>query len=126
SFDSVGMLELKGIPGPVEAFQVGWEPLAEVGLPDRLTGGPEVSFAGREVERERLGQGWQAARAGRRQVVMVSGEPGIGKTRLATHAALRAHADGATVLYGRCDEDLGVASQPWLYAPRHYRASVHK
>jgi class 3 adenylate cyclase len=120
SFDSVGMLELKGIPGPVEAFQVGWEPLAEVGLPDRLTGVPEVSFVGREVERERLAQGWQAARAGRRQVVMVSGEPGIGKTRLATHAALRAHADGATVLYGRCDEDLGVAYQPWLEALRHY------
>jgi len=32
---------------------------------------------------------------GERQLVFVAGEPGIGKTRLATEAALAAHADGA-------------------------------
>ena len=41
-------------------------------------------------------------------MALLSGEPGIGKTRLATYAALEARAQGATVLYGRCDEELGL------------------
>lgn len=41
-----------------------------------------------------------------RQIVLVHGEVGIGKTALAAQAALEAHAEGATVLYGRCDRHL--------------------
>jgi hypothetical protein len=33
--------------------------------------------------------------------------------------ALEAHEEGATVLYGRCDEDLGVPYQPWVQALGH-------
>src|SRR5207302_1798422 len=51
---------------------------------------------------------------------LISGEPGIGKTRLATQLAVHGHGDGATVLYGRCDEDLGVPYGPWVRALRHY------
>ena len=40
----------------------------------------------------------------------------MGKTRLSTHLALQVHGEGATVLYGRCDEDLGVPYQPWAQA----------
>lgn len=54
----------------------------------------------------------KAESAAPRQVVF-SGEPGIGKTRLAVEFARTAHELGAVVLYGRCDEDLGVAYQPW-------------
>ncbi|HUQ51715.1 MAG TPA: AAA family ATPase, partial [Gammaproteobacteria bacterium] len=43
-------------------------------------------------------------------------EPGIGKTTLARSLAQRAHADGATVLFGRCDEDIGVPYQPFVEA----------
>jgi predicted ATPase len=60
------------------------------------------------------------AKAGRRQVVLVAGEPGIGKSRLAAELAEVAHGEGAVVLWGRCDEGLGVAYQPVVEAMRHY------
>ena len=39
--------------------------------------------------------------------MLVSGEPGVGKTRLTSEAARAAHGQGAIVLFGRCDEELG-------------------
>ncbi len=48
---------------------------------------------------------WAGALAGERRVVVVAGDPGIGKTTVAAELALRAHAGGGTVLYGRWDED---------------------
>jgi predicted ATPase len=52
--------------------------------------------------------------------VLVAGEPGIGKTRLAAETARTAHARGATVLCGHCDEELGVPFQPFVEALRYY------
>jgi len=51
--------------------------------------------------------------------VLVGGEPGIGKTTLAGVFARAAHAEGSVVLYGRCDEDLGIPYQPWAEAIGH-------
>ena len=51
-----------------------------------------------------------------------SGEPGIGKTRLATELARRAHREGATVLYGRNDPESLVPYQPFIAALQHYFA----
>src|SRR5207244_3258372 len=59
-------------------------------------------------------------RQGRHRIVLLSGEAGIGKTRLATHQGLAAHGEGASLLYGRCDEDLNVPYEPWAEALRHY------
>ena len=50
----------------------------------------------------------------------MSGEPGVGKTRLAAEVARSAFDDGGVVLYGRCDEDLGVPYQPFVEALRPY------
>ena len=58
--------------------------------------------------------------AGGRRLVLLGGEPGVGKTRLAAELAGAVHDDGATVLAGRCDEDLGVPYQPFVEALRHY------
>jgi len=55
-----------------------------------------------------------AARArtgGVRRLALVTGEAGIGKTRLAAEAALRCHAGGADVLHGRCSDDAPVPYQ---------------
>jgi tetratricopeptide (TPR) repeat protein/DNA polymerase III delta prime subunit len=51
---------------------------------------------------------------------LLSGEPGIGKTRTASELARRAHAEGAVVLYGCCDEELGVPFQPFVEAVDFY------
>ena len=123
TFEPVGPLELKGLPAPVEAFEVPWEPLgdtvAAVPLPPRLRGVPHVAYVGRVAERRRLADVWAAALDGSPRIVFVAGEPGIGKTRLATHTALDLHAQGATVLYGHCEEDLAVPYTPWIQVVGH-------
>jgi predicted ATPase/tetratricopeptide (TPR) repeat protein len=72
-----------------------------------------LGFAGREHERALLRDAWKASAEGELQVVLVSGEAGIGKTTLCSVAAAAAHDDGAVVLYGRCDEELSIPYQPW-------------
>ena len=126
--EDAGSVELKGIPDPVSVYEVTWEPLeAEADdeapgsvLPPRLTGVPPLGYVGREAERELIDSLWQAAAAGERRVGSVSGEPGIGKTRIVTHTAIEQHSHGATVLYGRCEEELITPFGPWIEALSHY------
>jgi hypothetical protein len=73
-------------------------------------------YVGREQGRERLEGLWNVARSGHRGIALITGEPGIGKTRLCAHVAAGAQRSGALVLYGRCEEELGVAYQPWVEA----------
>ncbi len=122
-FESIGAVQLKGLPDPIPVCLVLWEPRLDAGLslPPRLEA-DRVAFVGRSAEREVFEQAWKRAHTGTRQVVLVAGEPGVGKTRLATEAALAAHAGGATVLLGVCDEDLAVPYQPFVEALRHYVA----
>ena len=117
----VGSLELKGLPDPVPAVEVGWEPLPPswLPLPVFLTEIGRI-FVGRDDELARLGQVWKESTAGKLRLVLLAGEPGVGKTRLAAEMARMAHAEGATVLAGRCDEDLGVPYQPFVEALRHF------
>jgi len=122
-FVPVGELSLKGLAEAVVACEVCWEPeQAEVPRPPRLSVGDGLRFVGRGAERETLGLAWAKARDGQRQVVLVAGEPGIGKTRLATEVALAAHAEGAVVLLGTCDEDTGIPYRPFVEALQHYVA----
>jgi len=87
-------------------------------MPAPLTESPERPFVGRRVAMETLRRGWLRAAAGRPSLRLVSGEPGIGKTRLASAFAHEVQLDGAAVLYGRCDEDPLVSYQPFVEAMR--------
>ncbi len=78
------------------------------------------TFVGRETDLASLAEVYAEAVDGTRRHVMVSGEPGIGKTRLAAQFARRASEEGAIVLYGRCDEEGLLAQQPFVEALRHY------
>jgi len=126
SFESVGLLELKGIPEPIEAFAVGWEKLgaAEVVsgpvLPTALRSVPQIAYVGRVEENEALRASSQEARDGRRRMVFLSGEPGVGKTRLAAQTALENHNAGFTVCWGAAAEDMGAPYGPWIQALSHY------
>jgi DNA-binding CsgD family transcriptional regulator len=78
-------------------------------------------FVGREGELVALTADLDAAVAGRGGVVLVGGEPGIGKTRLAEELAAQATARGALVLWGRCWEGEGApAFWPWVQVVRAY------
>ena len=59
-------------------------------------------FVGREHELAQLSAVLRGSRNGRAWLVLVSGERGLGKTRLAAELAERAARDGARVLFGRC------------------------
>ena len=88
-------------------------------LPGELAVASEV-FVGRQAEIDVLEGAWRLALEGSLRTALLAGEPGIGKTRLTAELARRAHAQGAVVLFGRCDEDLGVPFQPFSEALRAY------
>jgi DNA-binding SARP family transcriptional activator len=78
-----------------------------------------LPFVGREQEWTLLGGSLQQVIDGHGQIVFVSGEPGIGKTRLLEELAGLATARGAQVLAGRCYElEQNVAYAPILEALR--------
>src|SRR5947207_390988 len=75
---------------------------------------PSTSFIGREHERTQIRALLDHARNGRGGVVLLAGEPGIGKTRLASEMAEQAAKIGQ-VYWGRCWEGEGAPSLwPWL------------
>lgn len=88
-------------------------------LPRPLADEPLLGFAGRASELARIAAARRVAEAGTTRVVLVTGEPGIGKTSLARCAARLAHADGAVVAFGRCDDEIGVPYRPWVEVLNH-------
>jgi predicted ATPase len=82
-------------------------------------------FVGREAELAALTADLDAAAGGQGGVVLVAGEPGIGKTRLAEELAAQAAARDAMVLWGRCWEGEGApAFWPWIQVVRAYLKNV--
>ncbi|HYA67260.1 MAG TPA: AAA family ATPase, partial [Acidimicrobiales bacterium] len=107
--------------------EVVWEPAqfsdeaaSRFPLPARLVSASTESlfaFFGRADELIRLSDHQKtSATENRLRVVLISGEPGIGKTTLVAQASRSAHSSGANVLYGSCEEGLGVPYQPWITA----------
>src|SRR6201995_1887253 len=123
----LGMRQLRNLARPEHVFELRMEtaappqkpndaPIERPDLPTVLTGpGP---FVGRGRELEGLVSGWQTALAGGTHAVLIAGEPGVGKTRLAGEWSRQAYQLEAIVLYGRCDEDLGAPYQPFAEALR--------
>jgi class 3 adenylate cyclase len=122
-FSSVGELELKGLPDPVATVEVQWAPADTEGvvpLPERYLNSPANGFVGRATERALLSEALeQVTNESRQRLVLIGGEPGVGKTALAAQCAQAAHKDGAIVLLGRAEEDLGVPYGPWNEALTH-------
>jgi DNA-binding SARP family transcriptional activator/tetratricopeptide (TPR) repeat protein len=79
------------------------------------------AFVGRERELAELTRALEVALTGRGGLVLLAGEPGIGKSRLADELMGRARARGARVLVGRCWEAGGApAYWPWIQSLRPY------
>ena len=78
-------------------------------------------FVGRQREMEALRAALDGALAGQGRLVMLVGEPGIGKTRTAQELASYAEERGSLVLWGRCYEGEGAPPYwPWVQAIRFY------
>jgi AAA ATPase domain len=76
-------------------------------------------FVGRERELAQLADALETCFAGMGHLILLSGEPGIGKSRLADEVAAMARRQGARVVWGRCWEAGGApAYWPWLQSLR--------
>jgi class 3 adenylate cyclase/predicted ATPase len=90
-YEDLGAVTLKGFAAPVHAWRVLREGTAESRF-EALHAAALTPLVGREEELELLGRRWRHARTGTGQVVLLAGEPGIGKSRLV--AALQGHIEG--------------------------------
>lgn len=105
-FRPIGELVLKGLVEPVSACEIGWTPI-ECAPAESTT-----PWVGRTLELGALADAWERARAGAGGAVLVSGEPGIGKSRLLNQFASALRASGALVWWGAAYEGEGQAYGP--------------
>ena len=124
---SIGQLELKGLSDPVETVGVLWEPLdasidaGTIPLPGHLAIRPDMGVVGRVAEAESIADAHKrVASGGGREVVLVSGEAGLGKTTLVAEASRVAHEAGTMILFGHCEEELATPYQLFAEALGHY------
>jgi len=83
--------------------------------------GPANIFVGRRQEMTELKACLDDAMAGHGRLVMLAGEPGIGKTRIAQELVALAEQRGAQVFWGWCYERQGAPPYwPWLQSLRSY------
>src|SRR5499427_1107189 len=91
-YTDLGTIEVKGIDVPVPAWQV-LRPSIVASRFEALRGLALSPLVARDEEIELLLRRWVRAKAGDGQVVLVSGEPGIGKSHLTATLAERFHAE---------------------------------
>jgi class 3 adenylate cyclase/predicted ATPase len=80
-YRDLGAVAIKGIARPAPAWQV-LRPTAVASRFEALRGSALTPLVGRDAEIELLMRRWARAKAGHGQVVLVSGEPGFGKSRI--------------------------------------------
>jgi class 3 adenylate cyclase/tetratricopeptide (TPR) repeat protein len=100
-YRDLGEIELKGIARPVPVWQA-LRPSAVASRFEALRGSTLTPLIGRDEEIDLLLRRWARAKAGDGQVVLVSGEPGIGKSRITAELEGRLHAEPHTCLRYFC------------------------
>lgn len=140
SFTDFGLLDLKGLPDLVQVCRVDWEPLSgspiplpplptdvgqQAGVPEltdrsALEASPREStlddvFVGRKWELAQLAVALREVKAGRGRLFVISGEAGIGKSRLMRELAELATGEAVRSLWGRCWEgEEAPTFWPWV------------
>jgi class 3 adenylate cyclase/predicted ATPase len=110
-YRDLGRVTLKGLADPVQAWQV----LGSSEVESRFEaqhGAALTPLVGREEELELLMRRWRQAKAGNGSVVLISGEPGIGKSRVVQALLERLGAEPFTRLRQFC-------------SPHHQDAALH-
>jgi DNA-binding SARP family transcriptional activator len=98
------------------------DPDRPMALPHSLARTAEKRLVGRGRELRALIDNWAALEDGEDRVIAVAGEPGIGKTMLASAFAREVHRDGGIVLCGQAVEEGIVVYAPIVEALRQYVA----
>jgi class 3 adenylate cyclase/tetratricopeptide (TPR) repeat protein len=98
---ALGPIELKGLPQPVEAWRVR-DQSAGVSRFEAMHTGALSPLVGRQEEIELLLRRWHQAKSGEGRVVLITGEPGIGKSRIAESLLIRLEGEPHTRLRYFC------------------------
>ena len=110
--EDLGAKDLKGIAGPVRAW-VALRPASVESRFDALHASGLTELVGREEELELLVRRWSKAQTGEGQVVLLSGEPGIGKSRLTVALTERLKGEPLTAVRYFCSpQHTGSAFYP--------------
>lgn len=114
AFVDRGLYWLKGFPDRWRLYEVDWGRGAGA-RPRPGEGPPRSPFVDRQESRADLRRAMHAALGGRGSLALVCGEPGVGKTRLATEVCAEAETHGMRVLLGHCAEmDGGTPFLPFV------------
>jgi class 3 adenylate cyclase len=103
-YRDLGLIDLKGLPQPVRALRIVGESTIESRF-EALHSSGRTAFIGREEETELLLRRWQRAKKREGQAVLISGEPGIGKSRLAVAILEQIAAEPHTRVRYLCSPD---------------------
>lgn len=121
--ETLGQQTFKGISKPIEVARV----VAETGAKDRLRAAMPHGLPpliNREAEVSQLVEAWESAQAGRGAVILLRGEAGIGKSRIALALLERARETGAKVADLHCTLDDMVSPLAPVVDHLHREAGV--
>jgi tetratricopeptide (TPR) repeat protein len=107
TFADRGRLRLKGFPERWHLYGVVYDTSRPASAASGRTG--RTPFVGREMERAELRRLVTQVQGGAGALVMVGGEPGVGKTRLAEELTVRCAREGFVTFTGHCYEAAGAA-----------------
>jgi class 3 adenylate cyclase len=108
-YENLGLRSLKGYSDPLQAWEVVRERSRGTRF-DKLRGVRRASLIGRDHEWSALNSLWEQAQGGRGQIAVLSGEAGIGKSRLARELVEKVNAKQGDVWVLQCEPHL-VRSQ---------------
>jgi class 3 adenylate cyclase/predicted ATPase len=91
-YRDLGAFEVKGLAAPMPTWQV-LHPSSVASRFEALRGSSLTRLVGRDEEIDLLIRLWERTKAGEGQVVLVSGEPGLGKSRIAAALEERLHVE---------------------------------
>jgi len=127
-FERVGEREVRSLEEPVSVWSVPWTPVSRtvdlLGLPRALEAQRRTPFVGRGAVLRTVAAAWSDAGAGSGRVVLLTGEPGVGKTRLLARIGEQLGASGGLVLHGFSDEFVDAPFQPFAQVVRAVAAAT--
>ena len=110
-FEDRGRQALKGFPDRWRLYRV----ISTLAPRTNLAGGERTPFVGRTVERAQLRSLMERALGGQGNLVMIGGEPGVGKSRLCQEVTEEGRRLGLRVLVGHCYQREGdLPYMPWV------------
>lgn len=119
SSTDMGLHSVKGKAQPIRVYQLD-AVRHDVARFQALAGRGLTGFVGRDREIEQMEQVWAQARAGATRVIDLSGEAGMGKSRLVHEFCARRQSGTTVVLRGQCQSGgRGGAFRPLIDVVRH-------